>query len=126
MRHICPTGNFTLQVDNGISILELDLHLIRWRSPGKEPAEKLRFAAAAGAGLERIGLIRISIARRMESPDGTYMSHYGAPVGCQGAPCGSAAGPVFSRDLFPPTLGSNPIPKSPPRNELERPIRLIT
>ena len=36
----------------------------------------------------------------MESPDGTYMSHYGAPVGCPGAPCGAQAGPVFRRDHF--------------------------
>jgi len=82
-------------------MLELDIHLIRWRSSGNEPAEKLRSAAAARAGLERIGLIRISIARRMESPDGTYMSHYGAPVGCQGASLGSAGGSCFP--VFSPT-----------------------
>ena len=66
---------------------------------------------AAEAGLARIELIRISIVCRMESPDGTYMSHDGAPVGCQVAPWAAPAGPVFRRAQFRVSWAAGGVPK---------------
>ena len=91
MGHICLIFYFASQVDMhapGWSLISISTG---WRLRTPSP-EYCGFGAAAGPDGSAAGLILISTAPRLMSPDGTYMSHNGTSAGGRGGAGGAPAG----------------------------------